>query len=150
MILCFNPRSHEGSDGNGCISSKTIKEVSIHAPMKGATQLKQVCEEKEFVSIHAPMKGATHRGNSSEPLLWCFNPRSHEGSDFKVWYPNGYNGVSIHAPMKGATLTMLQWVSARDCFNPRSHEGSDTNVFVSIFDNYSVSIHAPMKGATFL
>ena len=33
----FNPRSHEGSDAMGIISSGSATLVSIHAPTKGAT-----------------------------------------------------------------------------------------------------------------
>ena len=34
-------------------------EVSIHAPVKGATQDKKIYGWQDLVSIHAPVKGAT-------------------------------------------------------------------------------------------
>ena len=33
----FNPRTHEGCDSTDTVSWKTIFNISIHAPMKGAT-----------------------------------------------------------------------------------------------------------------
>ena len=36
-IQCFNPRSHEGSDSVS-VYDLIIMKVSIHAPMKGATE----------------------------------------------------------------------------------------------------------------
>ena len=42
-------------DINGCIDGK----VSIHAPIKGATAIKDAYLSPKAVSIHAPIKGAT-------------------------------------------------------------------------------------------
>ena len=57
----FNPRSHEGSDV--CFSVyNSIKRISIHAPVKGATR----------------------RGICNTCTTGNFNPRSREGSDFSV------------------------------------------------------------------
>jgi len=56
----FNPRTREGCDfGSPYIGLSP--RVSIHAPVKGATQkvLQDVLEGKP-VSIHAPVKGATY------------------------------------------------------------------------------------------
>ena len=77
---CFNPRTHEGCDNIVGIHRNTM-DVSIHAPMKGATKVCHGYASFLYVSIHAPMKGAT----------------SWSGKFFA-----GYV-VSIHAPMKGAT-----------------------------------------------
>ena len=55
----FNPRSHEGSDGEEREETVAWNKISIHAPTRGATK--------------------TRNGN-----YWknnYFNPRSHEGSD---------------------------------------------------------------------
>ena len=80
-------------------------DVSIHAPTKGATIGLfgiAICqflfqstlprrerlhdgadnERRLAVSIHAPTKGATRRCMRWRNLLRCFNPRSHEGSDY--------------------------------------------------------------------
>ena len=58
-VLCFNPRSREGSD--------------CHDP---AMLKKALC-----VSIHAPAKGATDYHHGLGETTIRFNPRSREGSD---------------------------------------------------------------------
>ncbi len=54
----FNPRSREGSDQNPQGGSHG-ENVSIHAPVKGATGMAYIEGLYDFVSIHAPVKGAT-------------------------------------------------------------------------------------------
>ena len=78
--MCFNPRSHEGSDR---VSDEFLyaTEVSIHAPTKGATLCGQRRHCRRNVSIHAPTKGATLLKMPERLFLT----------------------VSIHAPTKGAT-----------------------------------------------
>ena len=54
----FNPRSREGSDeipGN----SGDYSQISIHAPARGATDLRYNDSGVRFISIHAPARGAT-------------------------------------------------------------------------------------------
>ena len=54
----FNPRTHTGCDN----TSKwwtTQSDVSIHAPIQGATQVKGIQPSYLQVSIHAPIQGAT-------------------------------------------------------------------------------------------
>ena len=60
----------------------TPSAVSIHAPVKGATERDDRRDVVHCVSIHAPVKGAT-RGMYEQALGAL---------------------VSIHAPVKGATL----------------------------------------------
>ena len=59
FLFYFNPRSHEGSDGDRGISPPHSLKISIHAPTKGATM----------------------RVSVSGRIQTDFNPRSHEGSD---------------------------------------------------------------------
>ena len=58
ISVCFNPRSHVGSDG-GARRGLVQANVSIHAPTWGAT----TCDGEQHivlrVSIHAPTWGAT-------------------------------------------------------------------------------------------
>ena len=122
------------------------------------------------ISIHAPTKGATPPRLPRVCRLQYFNPRSHEGSDFKgdcskVILPR----ISIHAPTKGATLSDNPFALQVAYFNPRSHEGSDgcdrsswhfivnfnprshegsDNSLAGIIFHLQISIHAPTKGAT--
>ena len=81
-----------------------IFNVSIHAPVKGAT-LKMLGQVVGLdVSIHAPVKGATRARSLSSTASISFNSRSREGSDLTKTERNyGNDRVSIHAPVKGAT-----------------------------------------------
>ena len=84
LLLCFNPRSREGSD-QAAVQYVRKSMVSIHAPAKGATRMMPVHSVPGLVSIHAPAKGAT------ESCIITRNSRE----------------VSIHAPAKGATILKL-------------------------------------------
>ena len=124
------------------------REVSIHAPAKGATspflwtlafiKFRSTLPRRERpggrlparpapgVSIHAPAKGAT----PSRPTC---RARVH---------------VSIHAPAKGATAKGVVGVTIGRGFDPRPREGGDPPGARSPPAPGRVSIHAPAKGAT--
>ncbi len=58
FLECFNPRAHAGRDdqrGRGQLR----RQVSIHAPTRGATPSDSMPSAKRAVSIHAPTRGAT-------------------------------------------------------------------------------------------
>ena len=78
-------------------------EVSIHAPVKGATRDDVGRHGIVVVSIHAPVKGATG------PIRLC-----------RLFSP-----VSIHAPVKGATSLWCTSSRTTPSFNPRAREGRD-------------------------
>ena len=59
--------------------------VSIHAPARGATNLKVLIITQKKVSIHAPARGATADGFALR----------------------GQTVVSIHAPARGATCLVI-------------------------------------------
>ena len=125
-IICFNPRSREGSDRN-VLETIAFSNVSIHAPAKGATTTAAPAHSLPMVSIHAPAKGATLPRRATFVLQSQFQstlPRRERHS----WH--GAHDlicrVSIHAPAKGATVS---------------------NPFRSA-QSFTVSIHAPAKGAT--
>ena len=146
---CFNPRTREGCDEGFPFCPRCTEDVSIHAPVKGATfrpdrwfniisgfnpRTREGCDEatngrsskNKCVSIHAPVKGAT----------------SHCSTPYHL------RQVSIHAPVKGATAHPTRSYYPHSCFNPRTREGCDK---ISGCDNpvrSIVSIHAPVKGAT--
>ncbi len=104
-IVYFNPRSREGSD-DAPETVYFVREISIHAPAKGATQNSEGLTDHVGISIHAPAKGAT-RGTA--PI-------------------SGGIQISIHAPAKGATRQKLQTLLCTLNFNPRSREGSDVKI----------------------
>ena len=84
----------------------TAKVVSIHAPTRGATFRHKDIKVSLVVSIHAPTRGATSCLCHYHPLVMCFNPRSHMGSDGCVVALNTLKSeVSIHAPAWGATVS---------------------------------------------
>ena len=59
-------------------------DISIHAPVKGATGFEPGLCGTAQISIHAPVKGATHDD-----------------------YTDGqFHQISIHAPVKGATVAL--------------------------------------------
>ena len=124
----FNPRTREGCDGS------------------------EICTEQEYrnISIHAPVKGAT--SGAFDPFLTPrhFNPRTREGCDFNAVY-SCYNVVkiSIHAPVKGATASPTKILTtATYYFNPRTREGCDIGLDKNKITIEFISIHAPVKGAT--
>ena len=104
--MCFNPRSHEGSDQANTLEGDGAG-VSIHAPTKGVTAF--------------PIFICTFRNS--------FNPRSHEGSDpgmeFVLTEINSFNPRSHEGSDFPPKYLMENFV----CFNPRSHEGSDLDEF---------------------
>ena len=80
-FFSFNPRAREGRDPMCDILAALNTNVSIHAPVKGATKTIILGKNAYNVSIHAPVKGAT-----------------------SLVTDGNWNGtVSIHAPVKGAT-----------------------------------------------
>ena len=101
-ISCFNPRPHAGGD-----KPDQVREVSIHAPTRGAAQAK----------CHSCFNPRPHAGGDdglriNAVDMCCFNPRPHAGGD---WSNRARSVVSIHA--RGA--------ARMHCFNPRPHAGGD-------------------------
>ena len=99
------------------------------------------------VSIHAPTKGATAHSASIVFSFFCFNPRSHEGSDYLNCLCNYDNLVSIHAPTKGATDKERKQVLGYQVSIHAPTKGATIQAMTS-YTNTMVSIHAPTKGAT--
>ena len=79
-------------------------KVSIHAPLKGATNVNHIAIYCVYVSIHAPLKGATRECDM---------------------YVDTYVKVSIHAPLKGATGRGAMGGAALSRFNSRTPKGCD-------------------------
>ena len=124
-VLCFNPRSHVGSD------FKAIGTVTVSIWFQST--LPRGERHTPFV-VHAE-KGL------------CFNPRSHVGSDLCIAAVYLARLVSIHAPTWGATLTTrLSQPDMRVSIHAPTWgatKGNKDNATIS-----AVSIHAPTWGAT--
>ena len=106
------------------------RQVSIHAPVWGATRMRGVDDDGLKVSIHAPVWGATSLRVLGRRRPGRFNPRARVGRDqchdphhtdpsrFQSTRPCGARRdemraelrqamVSIHAPVWGATKPFL-------------------------------------------
>ena len=83
---------------------ETLRQISIHAPARGATQSAGDKMVKVGISIHAPARGATQSTGSKTNWSHNFNPRTREGCDYR-----------------GLTERVY-----RPNFNPRTREGCDT------------------------
>ena len=98
----FNPRTRVGCDK--IVDDKTAPvDVSIHAPVWGATLVCLPPLRWFRVSIHAPVWGAT-RNQSNQKSKPSFNPRTRVGCDEPALATVDIKAVSIHAPVWGATL----------------------------------------------
>ena len=127
---------------------RLYQRVSIHAPVKGATVLDDGVAAHVGVSIHAPVKGATPRPGCPGSGRRRFNPRAREGRDGEQRLPDGLLRVSIHAPVKGATAPAYGAVVrlALVSIHAPVKGATRTDALLPVFDE--VSIHAPVKGAT--
>ena len=80
----FNPRTHVGCDVAFPFDVVSVLNISIHAPMWGATIAIDSKFVNNIISIHAPMWGATLLIFLWRPFL-NFNPRTHVGCDLSVF-----------------------------------------------------------------
>ena len=126
------------------------KDISIHAPTRGATPHRGGLEEAMRISIHAPTRGATY---THAPPLTKTSISIHaptRGATVEVNNELELMRISIHAPTRGATGELRKPRRSRHNFNPRSHKGSD-GVFCWLHEQQGkISIHAPTRGATIL
>ena len=115
----FNPRTHTGCDYREVFAA-SFEDVSIHAPIQGATSGEIADGVVVVVSIHAPIQGATVRQNRRVRSNW----------------------VSIHAPIQGASQ-MDDLLSRPSCgFNPRTHTGCDcTPLYMPVICTVFQSTH---------
>ena len=127
-MIYFNPRTREGCDISHKYFSFDLCCISIHAPVKGATQYSDYDILQAInISIHAPVKGATCYYMLYHLIPPDFNPRTREGCD--------PSDLDYQAP-------------AIVDFNPRTREGCDGIQIAKLMLKKSISIHAPVKGAT--
>ena len=104
---CFNPRPRAGSDVNG--RDNAIEFISFNPrPRAGSDGYPVDPVRLKNVSIHAPARGATPFSVTSHTKLLSFNPRPRAGSDCEVDDETKPDRVSIHAPARGATYSVLQ------------------------------------------
>ena len=110
----------------------------------------QALESVINVSIHAPVKGATHADRIGEIFRVSFNPRTREGCDALRKYADELIRVSIHAPVKGATSSRQTPRISGLVSIHAPVKGATCRASPDCQLNQIVSIHAPVKGATVL
>ena len=99
--------------------------ISIHAPMKGATEHDISVTSVPLISIRTPTKGATIKSPNS-----------------KLFFI-----ISIHAPAKGAT-PFLQCHNLIKTFQSTLPRRERQDMAFRMLGLDVISIHAPAKGAT--
>ena len=144
--------------------------VSIHAPVKGATndtethqadrsfnsRTRKGCDVPSrliwadlWVSIHAPVKGATRVVHCPICVVTVSIHAPVKGATFFAHNRRNIYHVSIHAPVKGATAIDKPCLSSVSRFNSRTRKGCDHLIHANNVYK-EVSIHAPVKGATII
>ena len=98
----FNPRTRMGCDA-ATGEAIGLPEISIHAPVWGATSRRNFAVHDSNISIHAPVWGATIDIDKTK-----FDRL-----------------ISIHAPVWGATHLITPFEVAFPYFNPRTRMGCD-------------------------
>ena len=147
-LLCFNPRSHMGSDQCGCAVDCRILQVSIHAPTWGATRIWQWQTMTDQVSIHAPTWGATSQAATTPQTIqvsihaptWGATPVIFHG----YFNPSVFQSTLPH----GERQNPLEKSSIRSQFQSTLPHGERLGLPPDSDFPRSVSIHAPTWGAT--
>ena len=191
---CFNPRARAGRDSVALSIHDPIvlfqstrprgarpgadrqrggrhRQVSIHAPARGATgtatvtatttvgfnpraragrdlRFFRLIPREEHVSIHAPARGATPVLSSIVHELQVSIHAPARGATRHESPDERRGRVSIHAPARGATRACWGPSTRMNRFNPRARAGRDRTVGEPRDRPIQVSIHAPARGAT--
>ena len=143
--ISFNSRAREGRDLLRR-HARGDRQVSTHAPARGATT--RVCQgsKHDFVSTHAPARGATPRRcfflldivfqltrpRGARPqlagiiaLAISFNSRAREGRDSRGWGRRARRGCFNSRAREGRDTFGTECTRASGRFNSRAREGRD-------------------------
>ena len=77
------------------------------------------------VSIHAPARGATHLRQADDSENGRFNPRAREGRDIVFMFLLLLLTCFNPRAREGRDGSVLPVTAAASCFNPRAREGRD-------------------------
>ena len=152
--MSFNPRAHAGRDDSEQ-SSLFDKDVSIHAPTRGAT-LRRLQPHKRRAFQSTRPRGARQNRKESMQAVESFNPRAHAGRDWKTkcrqksepvfqsTRPRGARRQVTSLPScsnrfqstrpRGARPGPVAAIVSVYCFNPRAHAGRDSTLYNSFKD----------------
>ena len=121
----FNSRPSARGDLRGRGACAPCRQISIHAPPRGATAMPASSYFTGMISIHAPPRGATSRRPSSHRRDSDFNSRpSARGDELSAFF-----------------------VPEKRYFNSRPSARGDSACRLCRQSD-SISIHAPPRGAT--
>ena len=123
-LLCFNPRSHTGSDQIRK-NLRFFNKVSIHAPTRGATG----CEDASYLSL----KFQSTLPHGERQNVGRFVPMSEM---FQSTLPHGERLVFVYT---------LSWDVP---FQSTLPHGERRKMAIDKSNRLKVSIHAPTRGAT--
>ena len=145
-LLCFNPRTRVGCDCSG-----TYHPIMRH---RFNPRTRVGCDDKVVtckrsignVSIHAPVWGAT-AANTTAYLSRCFNPRTRVGCDNVFSFHLCKLTFQSTHPC-GVRRCRRSGCNRHHCFNPRTRVGCDVAIDNAGKTKKEVSIHAPVWGAT--
>ncbi len=143
----FNPRAHAGRDA-GRVPGHGCRDVSTHAPTRGATSLPAVVLVIAAFQPTRP-RGARHLVGREDCGRGSFQPTRPRGARRAPTPPQPDDAaVSTHAPTRGATW-LRRRASSRWAFQPTRPRGARRGQPEGPLAAAAVSTHAPTRGATF-
>ena len=77
----FNPRTREGCDAGRLLRGQHQRRISIHAPVKGATNIKVRCYFFDIYFNPRTREGCDSYTSQTMERRKYFNPRTREGCD---------------------------------------------------------------------
>jgi len=139
---CFNPRAPAGRDGSKLVTTY-ISDVSIHAPLRGATRAVAANFSKQNTFQSTRPCGARPCRNMKHGTRYSFQSTRPCGARPETRKKRTDLTVSIHAPLRGATSSTPP--SSRCClrFNPRAPAGRDSSRDSDQFSSAGFNPRAP-------
>ncbi len=123
----FNPRPRAGGDPPAA-AAWPQKDVSIHAPARGATWGASAAASPWRFQSTPPRGGRPTISRSPMPPVWLFQSTPPRGGRHRAHQPPEHTErVSIHAPARGATIPANGSRPSADGFNPRPRAGGDAS-----------------------
>ena len=125
-IGCFNPRARTGRDTYD-VPCNRVNEFQSTRPY-GARRRLSTSRQRDDVSIHAPVRGATTDVSAMHDTRSLFQSTRPYGARRLVRMCfDALIRVSIHAPVRGATTEPGICKHQSTCFNPRARTGRDAS-----------------------
>ena len=126
-------------------------KISIHAPVRGATQLPYLQIAYQQISIHAPRAGGDiERGVliARYDAISIHAPRAGGDALRRFLYIRLFV-ISIHAPRAGGDSALRLWLYFRIHFNPRPPCGGRPTMMILTSTTMIFQSTPPVRGATF-